>query len=190
MKIPTHNKFIRHMRTHKSRCNYSLVLRYARQVRRKCIYEWWTQAFDDSLRIATNAKWTEKRKFREKCFQIIHVWSLIRAKINSSRNGETHVIGTAIKWQFNFSPLIRAFTHIQQIKFRRFIFLRVGGLLYQHPAQEKRSTRNAGVQILILIQMSFDCHTFASSNLPNAFNRFPKSLRTQYKSCMGKWKFH
>lgn len=31
--------------------------------------------------------------------------------------------------------------------------------------------------------MSFDIHTFASSNLPNAFNRFPKSLRTQYKSC-------
>lgn len=32
--------------------------------------------------------------------------------------------------------------------------------------------------------MSIAGYTFASSNLPNAFKRFPKSLRTQYKSCV------
>lgn len=31
--------------------------------------------------------------------------------------------------------------------------------------------------------MSFVCYTLASSNRPNAFNKLPKSLRTQYKSC-------
>lgn len=34
----------------------------------------------------------------------------------------------------------------------------------------------------VKFRMSFDVHTFASSNLPNAFNKFPRSLRTQYKS--------
>lgn len=53
---------------------------------------------------------------------------------------------------------------------------------FQHTTKSCRNQLHI-VNTVNKIKWNAVCHTFASSNLPNAFNKFPKSLRTQYKSC-------